>query len=818
MEAFGNLHGMLCTYGASGIIGAIVLILALGFTGAPFILWSIGLAILLVGFGAPQALLIAFLVVAVIFNIKPLRILLVSSGVMKLMKKLGVVPAISDTERAALDAGVVWAEAELFSGKPNFKRLMNEVYPDLAPHEQEFMDGPVEELCNIIDDWEISKNRTLSKEVWDFMRKEKFLGMIIPKSYGGLEISALGHGAVIEKVSARSIAAGVTVMVPNSLGPAELLLHYGTKEQKDYYLPRLADGREIPCFALTEPTAGSDAASMTSYGDLFKGEDGKLYIKLNWNKRYITLAAISTILGMAFKLRDPENLLGKGEDIGITCALVPADTPGVVIGNRHDPLNTPFYNCPTQGKDVVVSVDQVIGGVDNVGKGWGMLMESLAAGRGISLVSQSSGGAKLCYRGVGGYSAVRKQFGMSVGKFEGIAEPLSYIGAFTYVLEAMRKYTAGAIDAGIKPPVVTAIAKYNSTEMMRTGINHGMDIMGGAAISRGPRNILASGYTATPIGITVEGANILTRTLIIFGQGALRAHPFAYKEVSALEAGDVKGFDSAFWGHIGHIVRNMFRAIVLSATRGHLASSPVSGPTARYYRKLAWASASFAFLADIAMGSLGGQLKVKERITGRFADILSWMYMGTAVLRRYEAEGRRKEDLPFVKMSMQYAFTQMQSAFDGIYENLPVPGLSWLFRGPIKFWSGMNKLSRDVEDSVSNEVAALMQMDSEQRDRMTENLFISKDFNDGLAKIDQTFKAIKAIEDIEKKLKKAVRAKKIPRAKGMALAESGKEAGIITQEEFDKVAKAEEMRMDCVQVDDYSPEEYFPGGKVPEEV
>jgi acyl-CoA dehydrogenase len=818
VEALNQWSGFLCDFGAYGVIGAILLVFILGFTGAPFILWTIGIAAILVGFGAPMGALIAFLVIAVIFNVKPIRTNLVSKVLMGIMKKLGVVPAISDTERAALDAGVVWAEAELFSGKPDFKKLMSEVYPSLSKDEQAFMDGPVEELCRKINDWEISKNRAIPKDVWDFLKKEKFLGMIIPKEYGGLGISALGHGAVIEKLSARSLTAGVTVMVPNSLGPAELLLHYGTKEQKDYYLPRLADGREIPCFALTEPTAGSDAASMTSHGELFKGEDGKLYIKLNWNKRYITLAAISTILGLAFKLRDPQNLLGKGEDIGITCALVPSNTPGVVIGRRHDPLNTPFYNCPTQGNDVVISVDQIIGGVDNAGKGWGMLMESLAAGRGISLVSQSSGGSKLCYRGVAGYAALRKQFGMSVGKFEGIAEPLSYIGAYSYILEALRKYTAGAIDAGIKPPVVTAMAKYNSTELMRKAVNHGMDIMGGAAISRGPRNILASGYTAIPIGITVEGANILTRTLIVFGQGALRAHPFAYAEVSAIEAGDAKAFDTAFWGHIGHIVRNMFRALGLSLTRGWLASSPVSGPTAKYYRKLAWASATFAFMSDIAMGSLGGSLKVKERITGRYADILSWMYMGVCVLRRWEAEGRRKEDLPFVHMSMQYAFSQMQHAFVGIFENLPVPGLSWLFRGPIKFWAEMQKFSRDVEDKVSNQVAQLMQQDTEQRDRLTENIFISDDFNDGLAKIDMTFKAIKGIEPIEKKLRKAVKAKLIPRKKGLALAEEGHKAGVISQEEFDQVKKAEEMRLDCVQVDDFGPEEYFPGGVKPEEV
>ncbi|MAF91895.1 MAG: acyl-CoA dehydrogenase [Bdellovibrionaceae bacterium] len=816
MEALGEIYGILNAYGAWGVVGSIALILAIGFLGSPFIVWTIGIAAIMIGYAAPESALIVAAVIAVIFNIKPIRAAIVSSLVMNTMKKLGLIPKISETERAALDAGKVWAEAELFSGKPNLKRLLNETYPSLNAEEQAFMDGPVEELCNLIDDWEITKKRAMPKEVWDFLRKEKFLGMIIPKEYGGLGISALGHGAVIEKISGRSITAGVTVMVPNSLGPAELLLHYGTQEQRDYYLPRLANGTEIPCFALTEPTAGSDAGSLTSHGELFKGEDGKLYIKLNWNKRYITLAAISTVLGLAFRLNDPNDLLGKGGgDLGITCALIPSDTPGVVIGRRHDPLNTPFYNCPTQGHDVVVSVDQIIGGLENAGKGWPMLMESLAAGRGISLVSQSSGGAKLAFRGVGAYSAIRKQFGMPVGKFEGVAEPLSFIGSAAYMLEALRKYTAGAIDNGIQPPVVTAIAKYNSTELMRKAVNHGMDIIGGAGISRGPRNFLANGYTAIPIGITVEGANILTRTLIIFGQGALRAHPYAYKEVAAVEAGDVSAFDRAFWGHINHIVRNACRALVLSATRGWLASSPVGGPTAKYWRKLSWTSATYAFMSDIAMGSLGGALKVKERLTGRYADILSWMYIGTAVLRRWEAEGRKKEDLPFVHMSMQYAFTQIQTAFDGIYENLPVPGLSWLFKYPIKFWSEFNKLSRNVEDSVSNEVARLMQQDSEQRDRLTENVFVKNDFNDGLAKVDMTFKKVKEAEAVEKKLRAAVKAKQIPRVKGLALVEEGKKAGVITDEEYALVQKAEEMRLDAVQVDDFGPEEYFPDGKKP---
>lgn len=806
-----SLYGIFLSMGAAPVLASIIVVLALGFLGAPFVLWAIALLAIAVGFKAPVAVLAVIGVIAVVGAIKPIRRIVISSAVMGIMKKLGVVPKISDTERAALDAGVVWVEADLFSGKPNFKKMLKEPYPELSPEEQAFIDGPTTELCKMIDDWEITKRKALTPEIWDFIKKEKFLGMIIPKQYGGLEFSALAHGAVIQMLSARSIPAAISVMVPNSLGPGELLAHFGTDEQKKYYLPRLADGLEIPCFALTEPTAGSDAAAMTSHGELFKGDDGKLYIKLNWNKRYITLAAISTILGLAFKLRDPQNLLGKGEDIGITCALIPTDTPGVVIGRRHDPLGVPFYNCPTQGNDVVISVDQVIGGVERVGKGWGMLMDSLAAGRGISLPSQSVGGVKLCYRGVGGYAAFRKQFGMAVGKFEGIQQPLSKIGAYSYILDAARVYTAGAIDGGIKPPVVTAMLKYYSTEMVREAVNHGMDIIGGSGISQGPRNFLANGYKAQPIGITVEGANILTRTLIIFGQGALRAHPFAYPEVKALEEGNLVDFDKAFWGHIGHIVRNGFRALLLSVTRGYLAPSPVGGEVARYYRKMAWASASYAFMADLAMGSLGGQLKVKQRLTGRYADILAWMYLGFSVLRKFEAEGRKKEDLPFVKYSMQHAFTEMQKAFDGIYENLPVPGMKWLFKGPIRFWSGLNALSRSVEDSVSTQIAVAMQEDTEQRNRHTAGIFVSDNANDNLGRIDQAFKAVKAAESIEKKIKKAIRAKQLPKKRIPQVMDEAKEKAIITSEEYKMLQRAEELRLDAVQVDDFSPEEYFDG-------
>jgi acyl-CoA dehydrogenase len=808
VEAFNNIYGLFLQDGvtALAVIGSVIAIFALGFLGAPLIVWTIVLGAVLIGFGAPLWLLIAFAVVMAVFLIKPIRRALVSSQVMKILAP--IMPKISETERTALEAGVVWAEGELFSGKPDFKKLMNEPYPVLTKEEQAFVDGPVDRLCEVLDDWEIWEQRDIPQVAWDIIKKEKFLGMIIPKEYGGLGFSALAHSEVIMKLASRSLPACITVMVPNSLGPAELLIHYGTEEQKTKLLPRLASGEEIPCFALTEPMAGSDAGSLTSSGTLFKGDDGKLYIKLNWNKRWITLAAISTILGMAFRLRDPENLLGRGEDVGITCALIPANTPGVVIGRRHDPLGVPFYNCPTQGHDVVVSIDTVVGGVEGCGKGWGMLMESLAAGRGVSLPAQSAGGSKMITRAISAYASIRKQFGVPIGTFEGVEEPIARIAGSNYILEAMRRYTVGALDQGIKPAVITAMAKYNSTEIGRKSIIDAMDVAGGSAISRGPRNLFAHIYVATPIGITVEGANIMTRTLIIFGQGALRAHPYAFKEVKAIGERDLKSFDEAFWGHVGHVVRNMFRSIGLSLTRGLLAPSPVGGSTSRYYRKLAWASASFAIMADIAMGSLGGSLKMREKITGRFADILSWMYMGTAVLRRFEAEGRRKEDLPFVHFAMNQALWEIQKAFDGLFANMKVPGLSWFFRGPLRMWSNLNAMAGESNDQHTHKIASVILSDSDVRIRHTEGIFMPKNTTEQLGLLEATFKVVKRAEAAEAKIRKAVKAKTLPRIKGPAAFQAALDKKVITKEDFDDLMRADQMRYEAIQVDDFSQDEY----------
>ncbi|PIU00840.1 MAG: acyl-CoA dehydrogenase [Bdellovibrionales bacterium CG10_big_fil_rev_8_21_14_0_10_45_34] len=785
----------------------------LGFWRVPLIVWSIvvlgGLYLLGVD---PVAIFVVF-AVALLFNIPAIRQVLVSSIVMKIMRALKIVPNISQTERTALDAGVVWAEGELFSGKPNFTWLMNEPYPQLTPEEKAFMDGPVERLCAAIDDWDVWQKRELSKEAWDIIKKEKFLGMIIPKEYGGLGFSALAHSEVISKMASRSIPATITIMVPNSLGPAELLVHYGTEEQKKKYLSKLATGEEIPCFALTEPTAGSDAGAIQASGIIFKGPDGKLMMRLNWNKRWITLAAISTTLGLAFRLKDPDNILGKGEDLGITCALIPSNTPGVVLGKRHDPLGVPFYNCPTQGHDVVVPVDCIVGGLEGgAGKGWLMLMESLAAGRGISLPAQSIGGTKAAMRAVSAHAKVRKQFGLSIGKFEGIEEPLARIAGYTYLMEGFRRYVLGGLDQGLKPPVVTAIAKYHMTELGRKGVNDALDILGGAGISLGPRNLLAPYYMAMPIGITVEGANILTRTLIIFGQGALRAHPYAYKEVDAIERGDLKAFDRAFWGHIGHVINNTCRALILSVSRGYLASRNGESKIGRDFQKLAWISASFAILADIAMGTLGGKLKTKEKITGRFADILSWMFITTAVLRRWIADGRRESDIPFVKFATNTCYYECQRAFDGIYSNLSVPGLSWIFKGVIRSWSGLNSLGGEMPDTLTHEISDMVLNDFDIRDRLSEGIYMPTDPNQALARLERAFTAVCKAETAEKKIRKAIRTKQLPKKKVRDLIDEAVSKNVISAEEKEILSKSEELRLDAIQVDDFTQEEYVSRG------
>ena len=791
-----------------------LLLLLFGYIGVPLWLWSLYFAAVLWTFNLPIWGWVVFGILALILNIPQLRQRLITSAIVKSIKALKLLPTISATERAAIEAGTVWVDGEFFSGKPNLDRINSEPYTQTTPEIQAFLDGPVEEVCRMTSDWDIYSRKDLPSEVWDYLKQERFFGMMIPQEYGGLGFSNLAYSNIMTKLASRSFTHTATVGVTNSLGPAKLLLRYGTPAQKEYYLPRLARGEEIPCFALTEPNAGSDAASITSEGVVFKGEDGKLYLRLNWKKRYITLATIATLLGLAFRLRDPDNLLGKGEDVGITCALIPTNTKGVVRGLRHDPMGVPFYNSPTEGRDVVISADQIIGGIEQAGRGWTMLMQCLAAGRGISFPATCTGIAKLVTRVTGNYAAVRKQFGLSIGRFEGIEEPLARIGGLTYLMDAARLYTCGAVDKGEKPSVISAIAKYNFTELSRQIINDGMDILGGAGICRGPRNLLANIYTATPIPITVEGANILTRTMIVFGQGVIRCHPYLYEEIAALNQSDVEGFDRVFWHHIGSIARNFFRALLLSISRGYLASSPVNGPTAKYYGQLAWSSATFAFLTDLALLSFGGTLKRREKLTGRFADILSWMYLGVATLRRFEAEGRQQEDLPLVHWSMQYAFAEIQQAFEGIFSNMPVPLL-----GILGWWWRLNPIGALPCDRLGSEIARMMQTPGSQRDRLTQGIHIPCDRegircavrDEALGRLENAFLLSCKAEPIIKKIKVASRAGKLPQGRPDRLIEQALSEGVISAEEAELLRKAESVRNDTVQVDAFTLEEYQQG-------
>ncbi|MBW4490803.1 MAG: acyl-CoA dehydrogenase [Trichocoleus desertorum ATA4-8-CV12] len=793
---------------------SLVLFLILGYLGVPLLAWSLYTASVLAVFQAPVWLWIGFGIIALVLNLPLLRRSLLTSPLMQAIQALKLLPSISDTEKAAIEAGTVWVDGEFFSGAPNLKRMSNEPYPNLSAKAQAFIDGPVEQVCRMATDWEINRRKDLPPEVWSYLKRERFFGMMIPQEYGGLGFSNLTYSAVMVKLASRSFIHTATVGVTNSLGPAKLLLHYGTQAQKDYYLPRLSRGEEMPCFALTEPTAGSDAASITSEGIVFRGEDEKLYLLLNFRKRYITLGAIATLIGLAFKLRDPENLLGKGEHVGITCALIPADTPGLVLGKRHDPMGVPFYNSPVEGHNVVVSIDQIIGGSEQAGQGWKMLMQSLAAGRGISFPASCTGIAKLVTRVASAHAVVRRQFGLSIGRFEGVEEPLARIAGLTYLMEAARICTCAAVDNGEKPAVVSAIAKYQFTELSRKLVNDGMDILGGSGICKGPRNLLANVYTAMPIPITVEGANILTRTLMIFGQGAIRCHPYVYQEVIALKEGNAIAFDHALWHHIGLLVRNSIRAILLSLSRGAIAQSPVSGPTAQYYRKLAWASATFATLTDIALIAFGGSLKRREKLTGRFADVLSWMYLGMATLRRYEAEGRNPEDLPLVHWSMQYAFAQIQLAFEGLFANLSIPVLGQAFQGPVLWWWRLNPIGTMPTDELGGKLAQSVEILGAVRDRLTTNIYVPSHPDEALGRLEQAFHLSIQAEGILQTIKTAIREGKLAPAKPEQLIDAALATGVITAAAAALIREAEAARNEAIQVDAFSLEEYQQGAQI----
>jgi acyl-CoA dehydrogenase len=732
----------------------------------------------------------------------------------KTLKKANMLPKISDTERAALEAGTVWVEGELFRGKPDFAQLMAEAYPELTEAEKAFLDGPVEDVCNMVKSWDVKQSRSLPKEVWDFLSEHRFFGLLVPEEFGGKGFREIAFSAVLGKLGTHSMTLNTVVLIPNSIGPSELILHYGTEEQKKHYLPRLCKGQEIPCFALTEPNAGSDAASMTSNGELFKDSDGELKIRLNWSKRYITLAPIATLLGLAFKLRDPDNLLGKGTDLGITCALVPTDLPGVAHGRRHDPLGVAFPNGPTEGRDVVIPAANIIGGLDEAGKGWEMLMKALSAGRAISLPAGAAAGAKAAARLTSSYATLRQQFGMSIAQFEGIEEPLARIGGKAYLMEACRVYTAGSLHTGQKPAVASAIAKYHTTELAREVLNDSMDILGGKAICVGPKNPIADGYAGAPIAITVEGANILTRTLIIFGQGALRCHPYMQREVAALESENPSEFRNALIGHFFFGIRNALLASFAFLTRGLFSNTGGVAPESRkYVRRIKWASAMYALFADLCAVTNGPKLKQRGKLAGRFADALSWMFLGTAVLRRYEAEGRQKADLPLLRWSMEYSLFKVQQSFEGIFANFGVPVLGTLLRWFALPMLRLNRLGAAPSDDLGAEVARLMQSPSASRDRLSGGVFIAKDLSEPAALFERAFNLAWETRDAQKALKRAMRKGELPKSLAEALP-AAVAVKLITQDDADKIAEAERLRDEVLAVDAFSPNEYFQSATV----
>ena len=748
---------------------------------------------------------IALGVALALFGIPPIRRTLVSSPVMKTLAS--VLPTISETEKVALEAGTVWWDAELFSGQPDFRRVLDYRPQDLNDKERAFLEGPTEELCRMLDDWQGQSEGDLPPEVWEFMKAQRFWGMIIPEEHGGLGFSAIAHSAIVTKLASRSVGAAVTVMVPNSLGPAELLLHYGTEDQKKHYLPRLARGEEIPCFALTEPNAGSDAASIESSGVVCRGTwEGKevLGMRLNWEKRYITLSPIATVLGLAFKLYDPDKLLGEQEDLGITCALIPPDLPGVEIGKRHDPLGIPFQNGPNIGRDVFVPLDFVIGGQERVGQGWMMLMQCLAAGRAISLPSLSCGAAQLTSRVVGAYGNIREQFNVRIGLFEGIEECIGRIAGKTYMMNAARTLTASSVDAGEKPAVVSAIGKAYMTQMMREVVNDGMDVQAGAGICRGPRNVLASPYASVPIGITVEGANILTRTLIVYGQGALRCHPWVRAQVEAVEENDLVGFDHAFFSHVGFTVTNVARSFVLGLTCSALAPSPVGGVAGGYFRQLSRASAGFATLSDASMAVLGGSLKRREMLSGRLADALGWMYLTTCTLKEFVDRGQPKEEEPFLHWSCQYGIFQVQQAMLGVLDNFPSKFVAFGLR-QLLFPPGSRV--KAPTDRLTSKVSQALLGNEELRQRLTQDIYIPEHAELGLGTLERALECIRDVEPVIARVKKAVKEKKLPRARGRELYDKALEAKVITVEERKQLDKAADAANEAVQVDAFAPKE-----------
>jgi len=794
------------------------------FYGTGLLVWSVAMAagfIVLAATGSVPlvSLLVIGLVLAAIaipLNVIPWRQLLISGPFLKQFRRM--LPEISETEQVALDAGTVGWEGELFAGKPDWKLLKKQPYLSLTVEEQAFLDGPVEEICHQLNSWEITHiDADLNPETWAFLKEHRFFGMIIPKEYGGLGFSAMAHRAVLQKLSSVCGVTASTVAVPNSLGPGELLLHYGTEEQKNHFLPRLARGEEIPCFGLTGPTAGSDATSIPDYGivckDTYEGEE-VLGIRLNFDKRYITLAPVATIIGIAFRMHDPDGLLGDTQDLGISLALIPRETKGMEIGRRHMPLNLPFQNGPVRGKDVFVPLDALIGGIEMAGQGWRMLVECLSVGRAISLPSTSTGGTKMGALASGAYARIRKQFNMSIGRFEGIEAALARIAANTYATSALSRMTATAVDLGDKPSVPSAIAKYHTTEMAREVIRDAMDIHGGKGVILGPRNYLGRSWEGIPVSITVEGANILTRNLMIFGQGAIRCHPFVLKEMEAARLDNpterLNRFDDLLFSHIGYSIRNAARSLFLGLSFGQFAVVPHDRKTARFYKKLTRYSASLAFISDIAMLTLGGKLKQKEHISARLGDVLSHLYICSAMLKRYESEGRPVADQAILAWAFHNAIYKIQIALRLVVDNFPNHYMRFILRFVV---FPFGRREKEPGDRLTHKVAQLLLVPSDTRNRLTNGTFKSDTSTHPVCLMEQALPQVIQAEPLERKLLKALKQGVISGITWDEQLQDAIKKSVVSSEEAEILLRVRDLVAEIIAVDDFDVEELRLGKK-----
>ncbi len=735
----------------------------------------------------------------------------ISSKAFAVFKK--IMPTMSNTEKEALHAGTVTWEGDLFSGTPDFSALLKRAPATLSKREQAFLDTEVETLCSMLNDWEITHHHLdLPDNAWQYIKDKGFLSLIIPENYGGLNFSASAQAAILVKLYSASVTCATTVCVPNSLGPAELLLKYGTKSQKDYYLPRLAKGLDIPCFALTGPSAGSDAASIPDTGivtrGLFNGEE-VIGIKLNWNKRYITLAPVATVLGLAFRLFDPEGLIGELEDIGITCALIPVETHGVEIGKRHFPLNAAFMNGPTRGKDVFIPLDYIIGGVSMAGNGWRMLMECLGAGRAISLPSGAVGGCQLASFTTGAYARVRQQFGTAIANFEGIEEPLARIAARAYICNSALNMTVAAIDRGEKPAVASGILKYHTTELARLSALDSMDIHGGKGICLGPNNYIGRGYQSAPISITVEGANILTRCLIIFGQGAIRCHPYVLKELQSAERNDLKAFDKALFGHIGHFFSMASRSLLLGITDGHMFSYE-KGELKRPIQLINRYSAQLAFLSDFSMMALGASLKRREKISARLGDVLSLLYLASSVVKQYHDDNRPTEDWPVVDWALTDLFYQIEQTLNELIRNIGGRVVRVLLKAFI-FPSGQKR--KKPSDKLGQVVSKLITTNTQTRARLSPYLYKGVSDGSSIHKVEEAFQLVLANESLERQLLKLRKQGKLKSLAFDNLIDEAVSQSFITQAEASQLQAMHAARSIVIAVDEFTPESLGVGKK-----